>query len=385
MFSKFLLEELSFRRLPIDRCLFLLVENGLRVIIILYVDDMLVMGDPALRSTVIARIRDKFPVTEGGADFLGLEIDHDIAHGQLTVRQTGFATALVESTGYAHSNPVTTPLLTDYNNADPDPVQEDKDTASDKLDFASVVGSIGWLATHSMPTLLFPFSALSVVCRPSKIEKDAPRRLHRTALARSLRWIACNRDAGLTFTRQPSYKLHVYVDASHGREPHETAEILCNSRSGGFILAGGATIAAFSSRQRYTATSTFESELYALVHVLRKLRSSRHLAEFCLGFRLPATRVGCDNKGVVASLRKRDLTSRSRHVRVHLGFCYDMLDANEVIVYHIPTMINPANGLTAAESRDRFARTMDAVTGRTPIGPPVTNPVEAKYYGTDMA
>ena len=62
-----------------------------------------------------------------------------------------------------------------------------------------------------------------------------------------------------------------------------------------------------------------------------------------------------------------------------------MLDANEVIVYHIPTMINPANGLTAAESRDRFARTMDAVTGRTPIGPPATNPVEAKYYGTDMA
>ena len=49
---------------------------------------------------------------------------------------------------------------------------------------------------------------------------------------------------------------------------------------------------------------------------------------------------------------------------------YDMLDARDVVVYHLDTMINPANGLTAAEGRDRFARSMDAVTGRDPIGPP---------------
>ena len=49
---------------------------------------------------------------------------------------------------------------------------------------------------------------------------------------------------------------------------------------------------------------------------------------------------------------------------------YDMLDARDVVVYHLDTMINPANGLTAAEGRDRFARSMDAVTGRDPVGPP---------------
>ena len=40
--------------------------------------------------------------------------------------------------------------------------------------------------------------------------------------------------------------------------------------------------------------------------------------------------VGCDNMAVVHALRKRDLTSRSRHVRVHFGFVYDMLDAGDV-------------------------------------------------------
>ena len=105
------------------------------------------------------------------------------------------------------------------------------------------------------------------------------------------------------------------------------------------------------------------------MHVLRKLRTTRHLAEFMLGSRPPTSHVGCDNMAVVHALRKRDLTSRSRHVRVHLGFVYDMLDAGDVIVKYLNTQINPANGLTAAESRDRFARTMDAVTGRQPIAP----------------
>ena len=47
-----------------------------------------------------------------------------------------------------------------------------------------------------------------------------------------------------------------------------------------------------------------------------------------------------------------------------------MLDARDVKVYHLDTMLNAANGLTAAEGRDRFARSMDAVTGRDPVGPP---------------
>ena len=47
-----------------------------------------------------------------------------------------------------------------------------------------------------------------------------------------------------------------------------------------------------------------------------------------------------------------------------------MLDAHDVIVYHLDTMLNAANGLTAAEGRDRFARSMDTVTGRDPVGPP---------------
>ena len=82
LLSEFLLDELGFRRLALDRCRFLLVVGTLRVIIVLYVDDMLIMGDQSLQAQVVERIRSKFKVTEGGCDFLGLHIEHDLGEAR---------------------------------------------------------------------------------------------------------------------------------------------------------------------------------------------------------------------------------------------------------------------------------------------------------------
>ena len=45
-----------------------------------------------------------------------------------------------------------------------------------------------------------------------------------------------------------------------------------------------------------------------------------------------------------------------------------MLDCDGVKILYVSTEVNPANGLTAAEAPGRFARAMDAVTGREPQG-----------------
>ena len=56
---------------------------------------------------------------------------------------------------------------------------------------------------------------------------------------------------------------------------------------------------------------------------------------------------------------------------MHLGFVYDAVDSREISVKFIRSNRNPANALTAAEDRDRFARSVDLLTGRPPEGPPL--------------
>ena len=54
---------------------------------------------------------------------------------------------------------------------------------------------------------------------------------------------------------------------------------------------------------------------------------------------------------------------------MHLGFIFDALEANEIDAQFVRSGENPANAMTAAEDRDRFARSVDIMTGRPPEGP----------------
>ena len=149
---------------------------------------------------------------------------------------------------------------------------------------------------------------------------------------------------------------------------HQTANGLCKSRSGGFIKASGASVYAFSASQATTALSTFEAELYVLVLLVRILLAMRRLTTFVIGRSLAMSVVYCDNMSVLLQLRKRDLTSRSRHIRVHIGFVVDAVESGKIRLEHVRSAVNPANALTAAEDVARFVRSIDAMSGRPPEG-----------------
>ena len=66
---------------------------------------------------------------------------------------------------------------------------------------------------------------------------------------------------------------------------------------------------------------------------------------------------------VIMQLHNRDLSARTRHVRTNLGFVYDHIDDGDIVVQHVHTMKNPANTLTATESRDRFRASTTLLSG----------------------
>ena len=53
----------------------------------------------------------------------------------------------------------------------------------------------------------------------------------------------------------------------------------------------------------------------------------------------------CDNSSVISQMRRQDLTGRSRHIRVQLGFVQDAIASGEIHVKHVRSEANPANSL----------------------------------------
>ena len=163
------------------------------------------------------------------------------------------------------------------------------------------------------------------------------------------------------------FTLRLYVDASHGREAHHTAVGFGKSRSGGCIFASDTCIYAWSNIQQSTTIRTFESELYALVLGTRYILALRCITTFIIGTTPPTSLVLCDSQSAIAQLLRRDLSSRSRHIRTNLGFFYEAIDNGDIRGEHIRSEANSANTHTSAENCNHFTQNTAVLSGRTEL------------------
>ena len=189
-------------------------------------------------------------------------------------------------------------------------------------------------------------------------------------LGRVLRYMSGVIGFGLRFAHAAiGFALCLYAGASHGRGAHHTAAGFCKSRSGGCIFASGACIYAWSNIQQGTALSAFESGLYTLVLGIRYLLALQRIATFVIGATLPTSLAFCDNQSVIAKLLRRDLSSRSRHIRTNLGFVYEAIDNGDIHVEYIRSDANPANPANTLHPKHR----RPLGTRRTPLSQNDTN------------
>lgn len=164
------LEKLEFvAQINVDICLFI----SPKVIVLIYVDDtMLFALDNLDIRDVVHQLRDAGFVleieTNDVAGFLGVQITHDPANGCICMTQTALIKCIIETLGVRHTRQtpaLTTPLTADKNG---DPPQGD-------YNYASVVGMLGYLRSHTCPEITY---AVSQVARYT----HSPRHSHELAL-----------------------------------------------------------------------------------------------------------------------------------------------------------------------------------------------------------
>ena len=148
--TEFLVDNLGFMTDPVDRCAFRLFRDGGTVIVLAHVDDLLVLGTEALWLWARTQLASRFPITEGGSDYLGIEYEH--TRGRVHVHQATYSAKVATRYGYASAHAPLSPLPNDWTPANSEPSGAGGSTAkAGNINFKSALGAIGYLATCTIP------------------------------------------------------------------------------------------------------------------------------------------------------------------------------------------------------------------------------------------
>ena len=227
--------------------------------------------------------------------------------------------------------------------------------------YRSVLGALIYAYVVARPDIGY---AITTLARFS----DHPAKIHYDALRRVARYLRMTKDWGLLYWRTsrldslpfgpfkpllpdpdlPDFpqvddplQLSGYVDAAHA-----TDLITRRSVTGLVFMFCGGPIAYKSKIQPTVSTSSTEAEFIAAVHaakISKYLRSILHE----LGYsQTGPTPLYEDNAAAILMINAKRPTSRSRHVDIQHFAIQEWKANNEIILFHIPGIINIADALT---------------------------------------
>ena len=322
------------------------VDTGrMTALLVVYVDDLLVLGEKTALDAVIGTIRGLWETSppeevddEAGVRFLGMELWR-LKTGDWMATQRGYTYDLLqrnlgkEEAGWPKKKvPVGREWFTG-------PEEEEK-KIEDVREGQRIVGELMWLVTRCRMDLMFPVSLLAsnILKRPREVKQVA---------AQIWGYLAATIDEGLVFTAKDEEEgLQSFTDASFGED--------CQGCS--IVKVGGSPIAWKSSRQGAIALSTAEAELGEIVEGLVLGDSIRVVVEEIKEDEEKILRCTAltDNQAATSILADPHGSWRTRYLRMKAKNVRWRIEKADWMVIHVPGAQMPSDMGTKALSAQRF-------------------------------
>ena len=135
-------------------------------------------------------------------------------------------------------------------------------------------------------------------------------------------------------------KLVGFLDAAHANA------IRRRSVTGLLMYFGGTAIAWKSRVQLVTATSSTEAEFYAAVTCAKIAKYLRYVLMELEAIGPGPTELFVDNQAAIAMVNESRPTPRARHIEIQHFAIQEWRDKGDIILRHIPGIINPSDDLT---------------------------------------
>ena len=396
---KSFLQRLGFQPCPEEPCI--LINKETKLVLFLYVDDMLIIAPPNKDKQVQQfkqDVQNKYDIKDLGeaSSFLNIRIRRDVKAKKLWISQDGYIDKICVKFGIDESKPtVTTPLPSSYH---PLPY-EGQATTQQIMEMQEKVGSILYPAVVTRPDISFAASQLGQFTL-----NPAPE--HLRYANRVLSYLQATKYYAIEFSDPTANNaMDGETDAIEFSDPTannamdgETDEVLLVSSDASFAddpetrkSTQGYLMKLFngpimwqSSKQKTVTTSTTEAELLSLSHTAREtVALYRLFANIELDSEhLPS--ILCDNKQTVGLIHKErpQLTSKLKHVDIHNLWLRQIHQQGKIQVQWVPTTGMPADGFTKPLSAEKHSQFMKQL-GLVDISAQV-NPYVDMEYSTDV-
>ncbi len=229
-----------------------------------------------------------------------------------------------------------------------------------RLQYQSLVGSLNWLAhTNTQPDLSTVVSLLAQ-------HQSSPSPGYYEAANYVVHYLASTRDLGIKFTSVKRSSLESFLhfpvpktvlsmsDANLG--PQDAS---VSSNSVELPLFASRSMSAFyvdllgplhwiSTRQKVTAASSAEAEIYATDECVRFLLELVQLVDF-LGFKdvfMPGTNIVYNDNSACVNWSKSCITKGLRHIQMHENCIRENIASNFILVCHVDGKLNLADIFT---------------------------------------
>jgi len=348
---------LGFKRTSADECVYVNHSyKGHRIIILLYVDDLLIIAPPDadVPSLKIA-LQAKWAMKDLGETsyFLGLEIKRDRPNRRTWVHQSAYARDVLAVYGYGQANPASTPLVPSTHLV-PATDEESAFVAKRELDadrpYARLVGSLQWLALATRPDMAQAVSELArFVAKPTDE--------HWHAAHHVLRYLNGTSSLGLLYgvpVEDESARLFGWSDADWAGCPTTR-----RSRTAYAFKYGHGAVSWSSRMQPTVSLSTVEAEFKALSEAAREgIWLVRLVGDLGRDHDGPLVLLN-DNTGAEAVASNAANSSKLKHVALQYHFIRERVASGEIALEHTPTHRMAADSLTKAVPVPAHQRCLD--------------------------
>ena len=302
-----------------DQCVFYKIErDGSITYLATWVDDVIVASnDPEIVSLKQTLESKGFAITtfEHLEWYLGLNI-HRNDDGSITVDQSAYIDTMLANFGMTDSHSCSTPIAP----GDMLPEMVNSPLLDSGTPYRSLIGALSHIGRFTRPDILFATFYFA------RFQKE-PTKAHWNGAKRILRYLKGTKTLKINIPKtKGEINLQAFVDADWGKR-----EAGYKSTSGYAVLLNATPILSVSRKQKATAQSTCESELYAAGVATLDIIWTRNLLSELLKIQLPPTLLHCDNQAVLDNVHGNKVSKRLKHCMLkltllqdHEGLCISM-------------------------------------------------------------